>query len=272
MIQYPNFGPWMANQDAYLWIDITVLEISNQSTIARNTVDKSIPVRQEGTVFRLLAPADIQFALDHSWDDYENITSRLANVISSWMVPTTDAAGVVGNLWSQAKTLISGKDLAKGGFEISAAIKSMVGVNVQQYRVDTPLVYKKSNPIQYTLTFEFAIYGKGKNRGSDIYDITNKLLQFSSPKRKGDAFLEINPPNIFHIQTYPETNMFKIQRAAITSITTSMKEHYHHGYPSTMQTQITFQDITPLFSDKFASDTNKLPLVTGTVIPGSEGL
>jgi|WetSurMetagenome_2_1015567.scaffolds.fasta_scaffold48864_2 hypothetical protein len=272
MIQYPCWGPWAKNPDNYLWIDITVLEIDRQSTLPRNSVDKSIPVRQEGTVFRLLAPSDVIFSLGHRWSDYENITSRLANVISSWMVPTTDAGGVIGNLWSQAKTLITGKDLAKGGVDISQAIQNMVGVDVQQYRVDTPLVYKSSEPIQYVFPFEFAIYGQGKSQGPDIYDITNRLLRFSCPKRKDNSFLEIKPPNIFSICTYPETNMFKIQRAAITSITTNMKEHYHHGYPSVMQTQVTFQDITPLFEDKFATDTNKLPLVTGTVTGGSEGL
>jgi hypothetical protein len=274
---YPNFGPWAAHQDNYLWIDIIVLDITKQSTIARSNAQAAITAEKQGTTFRLLAPSPINFGISHDWNEYENITSRLANVISSWMTPKADVSGMVSYLWEQGGKLITGNDLAKGGAGISDAIQRLVGVDVKQYRIDTPLVYKRSNPIQYIFPFEFAVFGNTGKRpvpnseGQDIFEIINELIRFSCPKKEGNSFLEIKPPNIFHVQTYPETNMFKLQRAAITGITTDIKEHYHHGYPSAISTQITFQDITPLFEDKFSENAGDLPLVTGSTTTGLGG-
>jgi hypothetical protein len=270
---YPNFGPWAHKQENFLWIDITVLTITNQKTIVRGSAEKVIPAVRQGTKFRLLAPVDINFGISHSWDDYTNITSRLANIIASWMVPLNDIRGVYTSLSESGISGLTGTAQTKGG-AIENAIQNLAGSEVVNYRVDTPLVYKGSEPIQYVFPFEFAVYGAGKTTGFDIYDIVNQLLRFSSPKKDDERLVTIKPPNIFHIQTWPDTKMFTLQRAALTSATISMKEHYHHGYPSAMQANVTFQDITPLFDDKFPQYEGALPIATGGIetTPGSEGL
>jgi hypothetical protein len=271
---YPNFGPWAHNQENFLWIDITVLTITNQKTIARGDAQTAIPTTPQGTKFRLLAPADINFGISHHWDDYENITSRLSNIVSSWYTPLKDLRQTVTNAYNaltQSGTGVTGGAATTVG-AVENAIGGLANSDVVNYRVDTPLVYKASDPIQYVFPFEFAVYGKGKTTGADIYDIINQLLRFSSPKKPNEGIISIKPPNIFHIQTWPDTKMFTLQRAALTSATINMKEHYHHGYPSTMQANVTFQDITPLFDDKFPQYEGLLPVATGAVTtPGSEG-
>lgn len=268
---YPNFGPWAHDQSNFLWIDITVLEMLSQNTLVRSNggdVGTTIPVRNTGVTYRLLAPPEVQYSGGHTWDDYENITSRLANVISSWAQPYQDVQSVIGNLLSQGPTALKNASTSQGIWE---AIKTTVGAEVVQYRVDSPIVYKRSEAIRYLIPFEFAVYSNSNSTNSsgyDIFNMINDLVRYSCPKRKNDDFIKITPPNIFHIQTFPPTNMFNIQRAAITSFNISMQEHYHHGYPSKMQAQLEFQDITPLFEDKFP----RAGYTMGIVTTGLSGL
>ena len=146
VIQYPNFGPWSHDIENYLWIDIKVYEIINQQTLARGSANDIIPVRVLDDSFRLLAPRELQFAASHDWRDYENITSRLADVLSSWMIPSADIYGIIQNNLSGFFSGNESKATLSSG-TIWNKIQSLAGSTVTNYRVDTPLVYKSSTPI-----------------------------------------------------------------------------------------------------------------------------
>ncbi|MFA5025023.1 MAG: hypothetical protein WC503_00750 [Candidatus Shapirobacteria bacterium] len=263
--QFPDFGPWASNPQDCLWIKISACKYEGQTSNIRSS-DAQVRVGATEGVFKFLAPNDIQLNLDHSWENYENITSRMANVISNWMIPWQDLKNAAGNFspWADVKNLLSGNwDSKKTGMDtLSGKLSSMLSGDVINYRVDAPLVYKGTQNLEYNFNFELAVY-----QASDYEKIENAiidLMKFSSPKKIVNNVLSITPPHIFKIESIPK-GIIKLQYAALKTVQPELSYPFVKGKPTSCKLQLTFQDITPLFDSTF--ETGSSVTVTSDAAP-----
>jgi len=261
--QVPQEGPAI-NQSTSLWVEINAYKYSPQSSNVRspNAVRHGA---LEG-VFRFLAPSDIQLNLDHNWAEYENITSRMANIVSNWAVPIQDIksayTNTTGKIWGALTGQGGGSTAQNPGTNstvntIANALSNFLSGDVVNYRIDAPLVYKGTANLEYNLNFDLALFTE---RPSYIEEILRSLMKFSSPKKDGDNFLSIIPPHIFSVKTIPG-GLINLKYAALKTIQPEMSYPYVNGKPTVCKLQLTFQDITPLFSDTF--DVGSSVTVTG---------
>jgi hypothetical protein len=275
--QFPDFGPWAKHPDRYLWVEITPYELQYQAAVTRgnNTVRKSsVP---SGRKFKFLAPPSIQFSIDHSWEPYENISTRLANTISNWAAPlTADLPGVINNFKDWIGNVYNAlSSTGKGSFRdnigsTSEHLKNLASVEAVYYRPDAALVYKSSSNIQYIL--EFDLVAHGYTTGSTphrIHKAIKELLIQSSPKKKDKSFVEIRPPSIFTVRTWPATDIINIEYAALVSVQPTHEYPYVTGYPLSNKIVLTFTDITPVFDESWSKGTSVTTSQSG-LFKGSE--
>lgn len=269
--QYPDFGPWKDGEENYLWIELIALKIQNQKTGARQ--QGAVNASPIGKVFRFLAPRTCQIASNHTWEQYENITSRLAGVMSNWLTTGQDISSISRQFsqWFGGGASAAGGGVTETGFKgqintVQNALMQVAGSDVINYRVDFPLVYKASEPLQYVFEFDFAA-GKGStfSHPSTLYLMLRELLELASPKKQGNNALTLDPPNIFTVKS-TQGSLFHIQYAAIRSIQNEYNEPFHDGYPAVSKSTITFEDITPLFDQTFRYGGSTV--ISSSIIPG----
>lgn len=248
----PDFGPWAGNGNANsLWIKISAHKYGTQTANVRgNDAVSNVRLGALEETFTFLAPSDIQLNLDHSWENYENITSRMANVISNWMVPWKDLKSTAGGFsFSDIPKLFSGTPGSSTGLDsLSGQMANLLKGDVINYRVDAPLVYKGTQNLEYNFNFELALYGD--NPGY-IESLVKDLMRFSSPKKSNDNFLSITPPHIFKIETIPVPGIIRLNAAALKTVQPEFSYPFIKGKPINCKLQLTFQDITPLFDRTF---------------------
>ncbi len=246
-----------------LWINLTVMELNSKTQSANPRAPISI-ANQNVCQFSLLCPDEVQLGISHEWPQYASITAKLADTANRYYT----ASKQIGAATKNAAGMITG--LGGTGLE-----------NVVNTRVDSPLVYKTSNPITYTFQFEMAAYGVGDN--GYMFDMINALLQFSSPKQPTDNYgagagglsIVILPPNVFTVKTdtpaggqsSPSLPLLYIQYAALTQIQPTYKGPYVNGAPMACSLTLTFTDITPLFATSFTQGSG---ITTAPAAPGTE--
>jgi hypothetical protein len=260
----PNFGPWASNRQNCLWIKISAHKYGSQDANVRGSAAQSaVRLGALEETFTFLAPPDIQLNLDHSWENYENITSRMANVISNWMIPWQDLKSAYrGTTWDNIS------DIFKGGGEngfgtLSANLGKMLKGDVVNYRVDAPLVYKGTQNLEYNFNFDLASYTGDTGL---IENLVKDLMMYSSPKKKENDLLSITPPHIFKIETIP-TGIIFLQAAALKTVQPELSYPFINGHPTVCKLQLTFQDITPLFDTTFVTGSSVTVTGGGTTTP-----
>jgi len=212
---YPDFEPWSKSNDC-LWITMQSMEIDTQIATARAPGKPMLTTRSTGPFFKFLAPREIQFNVDHSWEPYENITSRLANAIAT-AAPTFGDLSIFQNIGNTAGS--DGKVTPGTGWvkSLSGKMADVMGTNVAQYRPDAPLVYKNSSNLEYVFEFDFAPAPNpgGASSITRIMDMVKQLLILSSPSATG--FVEIKPPYVFTVRSMP-SDIINIKYAALKTI------------------------------------------------------
>ena len=259
---YPDFGPWKM-MDKFMWIKIEIRNPPKQTAYGRAPVNA--PIKGEGEYMMFLAPRTIGFNITHEWSNYENITSRFANVIANWTVNVGDLTGVASNVWKGlsfsnlakgASSLFGGggsKAGAEGINSLGSKITNALNTNVQNYRVDSSQVYKSSDFLTYIFDFDFNL-GKGSGyMAQRLWNVIQNLMKISCPK--DEQGISVSPPNIFKVTSYP-SDWLHIEYAAIRTIQNDITDaQFHNGYPSNFKSTITFTDITPVFDTTFTLGT-----------------
>jgi hypothetical protein len=261
-LQFPKALPDGVDLSHHLWLKLTALTLpeggaaagmssTGQSTNAR----MGITAEPEGTEIKLLMPESFQLGLSHEWAAYDSLTAKLAEKAAAYYKSVTGAASVMGGINSFLKS-IAGGDWAGLG-------KALMGSgSIVNTRIDSPMVYKASSPIEYNIAFEFVVFGK--NDVEDLQSIIKKLLMLSSPKKPdtnstlSQAPIFIKPPNVFRVESIvpalsksSSVNIINMNLAALTSIQPNWKAPYYKGGAKAVGLTLTFRDITPVFDSNF---------------------
>jgi hypothetical protein len=233
-----------------LWIHLTPIFFKTQMTLSRS--GKSI--RGDSTMsetFTFLAPVNIGFALSHSYERYDSIASRAANVYSKYERIMGELPKIGSNAWD----ILSGawnKGVMSGGNPIGALTKvdnwSTDGVAFT--RVDQPLVYKDTDNMRYQFEFELSAF---KDPESEITIPIKSLMKYSCPVAD-DSLAKITPPYVFKIEAKSKkggTPLLKVNYAALKTVSPTYREPYIKGHPSKANLVLEFVDIEPVYHQTF---------------------
>lgn len=221
-------------------IHIKVYEVETQGRYARDD-SKSIKVKTGPVeIFKFIAPNEISESIAHTWEPYENTSTKIAEGFKKFTEGITAGEASVDAV----------VDLLKGNKFISSG-------QIANTRIDTPLVYTNSERRKYDFTFNLTIW----NDDSRILNGIQKLKKYSSPLKKDDI-VQIKTPHVFEIKTYP-AEFINISQdggtgyAALTSIQTVFKGPYlTSGYCTNCELQLSFQELSPIFDTDFKDITS----------------
>lgn len=241
LIQRPKKGfPHTGFKDL-MWIKIEALRLQSQSTGGRGG---SIKIDRRGATFKFIAPEEIQETIQHEWEAYESMQSRLMEKYKAAIKIGEDIRGL---------KKIGGKKVLEGlasegdiGNKISSAIGNIdLSTNIPKVKVDTPLVYTESTRREWNLDFRLASYTI--NTYDEVVMPVKELMKYSSPSFGGSQ-INIEFPWIFRLSTEPG-NLILAKHAALIAVQPTWKAPYRNGSPSSCDLTLTFKDLSPLFKE-----------------------
>lgn len=243
------------------WFVVRSFKYKSQKIFARGQSH----ILKEGPMHEwwFMAPNEMSENVIHDWQEYDSITSRLAEV--------TDG---IEQLWNEGKgvfyaALATGKEIYEGDFSkksLEAGLGKLKGVEKAAYRVDTPLVYKGSQRREISMTFELL---SQKYVYSDILDTVKTLQMLSSPKATGE-FIDIEWPYIFEVGTIPGAMVY-LKNSALISVQPTYFGPYQNGIPTKCSLTLTFREMDPLYRDTIGDVFKDKEVVTTSETSESEG-
>lgn len=266
------------NLDECLWLKLEAFTLkegsltnqnNRQSSNARNPID----VTPQGTTIELLLPESFQLGMSHEWTAYDSLNSKLAEKAAALY----KAGSSIGNTASIIKNI---GDYFTGGGQDQSLLGKLTSGGIVNTRVDSPLVYKSSSPIEYNVAFSFVVYDQ--DDVIKLQDIVQELLMLSSPKKSeslSDVPIFIKPPNVFKVMSYVpavteswlSTPIIYVKLAALTSIQPNWKAPYYKGRAMALELTLTFKDITPVFNESFAQGSGTGVTVGSVNKPSTSG-
>lgn len=241
-----------------LWLNIDSKVILENQTANPNM---QIPTTPGDYSFKLLMPDNFSISVAHTYEPYDSISARLAETIAKWYKLGTQISGIA----KEASNNVSAGGSIKGALEKFRS-GSLWNEQVVNTRVDAPLVYKNSQNLQYNLNFTYVAHMPGDS--TILFEISRALMKCSSPKRDtGAENVFIKPPNLFKVYTnYSGSGvppMLNLEYAALVSVQPTYHGPYIDGTPLKLELQLTFTDVTPLFSTTF--DYSGTSVTTGEI-------
>ena len=243
--QRPRSTPHAHFADA-CWIVMKPRKVLSMSAIARAQYEgeEASPVSSE--VFKFLAPNDIQENVGHTWEEYESITSRLANKIAGASRAISEGKGAIKGGGEALKLDFKGEQKLMGQL-MNRFNQAMVGQTIPNRKIDAGMTYTNSERRQ--LTLDFTLIDEG-NPNFDIVDPVNRIRRYSCAHKTNFAGIKFELPYLFEIYTEPQKFIW-IKTAALTAVQPTYKGPYRNGLPSVCELQLTFMDISPLYRDSF---------------------
>lgn len=226
--------------DNHLWVTLTpmVIDTTKQVADARWIDIPATPSSVCGGI-KMLMPDQFAINLSHQWKEYESMAARLAEILSKYYSGVNNIEGI-----------FRGAVNAKSGW---AGVSKALGQNtsVIYTRVDSPLVYKTSTPIEYNLQFEFI--ANNSNDASTLIDMVKALMELSCPqeptRETGIAGslsnVKVVPPHLFKVTAGQMLNM---KLGAITNIQPTFGGPYRDGTSFKVGLSISIVDVSPLFA------------------------
>jgi len=250
------------------------LKLENQNSAGRGG---SISIGGENRpTFAFLAPSTIQENINHTWEGFDSIQSRLMGKL----VAGAKLKNEVSALKNSLSNIVKGNNPSNSvGPSIESSFDAAVraagkisGTDVPKFKVDTPLRYMDSGRREIVLEFillssaknvvvdEPGARGYGKVRNSSITEVNNivkDLMMYSAPAIKNSSTIEYEFPYIWRLETSPN-NFLIYEFCALTSVQPTWNAPYIDGYPTHCNVTLTFKDLSPLFRStiKFGSSIN----------------
>lgn len=233
---------WMDN---IVWIKMRPIKLEYQQTSNKGG---SVSLgNQPNPTFMFMAPYEIQENLNHTWEAYNSIQSRLAEKVREISKTTSEVKAIGGTF----------KDIAKS-FKQGTSIKSLTnnilnkrGSIIPKVKVDTPLTYTNSQRRKWS--FNFIIINETNNPKRDVVDPVQDLMKYSSPEMEG-GYINIELPYIFSLSTYPR-DYINATHTALESVQPTWKGPFIDGYPSFVDLTLSFVDLSPLFRSTISHGT-----------------
>ncbi len=224
------------------WVVIKAKKVNQMTALARQDYDALST--EAGDTFKFLAPNDIQENIGHTWEEYESVTSRLANKIagaSKLVAGVKQTANAIKKVYASEQAAVS--DLMRG------VAQSMSGQVVHHRKIDAGMTYTNSERRNWTLDFVLVDEGNPK---SDIIDVVDLLKIYSCADRREGSLINFTLPYIFEVYTEPE-KFIHLRSAALIAVQPTYKGPYRGGYPSMCELQLNFLDLAPLYAKTFKS-------------------
>jgi len=251
-----SINPWASNREnpkknGSVWIHMKPRKIIDQFSKGAGTISTT----ELNTEFVFLAPLNLNENIVHQWEAYESVASRLAQKIRSGVKLGAEVAAmsnVFGNaadLADSAKNIFSKNSLSEGAAVetfVNKAYKVAPNSRVPNIKVDTPLYYTNSDRRQ--IVFEFVLFQENIQGTSDesiLIKPIQELMKFSSPDLKSD--INIDFPYMWDIRTRPK-EFIKYTTCALVGVQPTWNSPYINGYPSSVNLQLTFMDLSPLYA------------------------
>lgn len=202
--------------------------------------------------WRFLAPNEISETLNHEWEEYESISTRIAQSTAT----ASKAASVSGQLGVAAKdaaSLVSSKGGNIGSDEgiTKGSMPSQELTGMLNYRIDSTLIYKNTQRREYTFSLELKTYSE-KTKEDNIFKAIRELQELSCPSSVDDTFIKIKWPSVFKIETSPIPLIY-IEYAALTSVQPTWSWPFKKGYSRNVSLDLTFTDIKPVYEETYRS-------------------
>jgi hypothetical protein len=246
---YPNHSPW-AEGRGIVWINFELFKVESQKTLGRG--DGQIALENTGVKYKFMAPNEIMESIQHSWEEYDSMNSKLSQLMVSAGNAIGDVAGSLSSIF-------------KGGSSVDArnfAASRTQSTVMNRQKADTPLVYKNSQRREYTFEFELMAYSDAYN---EVYKPVEELRYYSCPGLKTGDSISFDLPYVFKVtsltgsttsSTTTKSFLF-MEVAALVSLQPTFKGPYIDGFPMHCTLQLTFREIPPLFRDNFYSSLMK---------------
>lgn len=240
-------GRWSSWGPHFFTIKIEAKKIEKQSAYGRGS--NAIKTGSGNTTWLFASPEEINEPINHNWEPYESVASRLANKVTEVRKGLTDLSAMAGGATSAFKSISSGS----GGNNalVGAANSAVAGasnVRIPEFKVDTSLTYKDTERRKFD--FEFQLVDLNGNPYDNIIKPIRKLEELSCAEMT-DNLTGINFPNIFKV-TSEQSELIKLNHAAIESILPVWKGPYINDYPTQCSVTISFIDIEPLYRRSFS--------------------
>lgn len=251
-----SINPWASNREdptrnGSVWIHMKPRKILDQFSKGAGTYS----TKELNTEFVFLAPLNLNENIVHHWEAYESVASRLAQKIRSGVKLGAEIAamsnvfGKTADLADEVKNTFSKNSLSEGAAIesfVSKAYKVAPNSRIPNIKIDTPLYYTNSDRRQ--IVFEFVLFQENI-QGTDDENILIKpiqeLMKFSSPDLKSDINIEF--PYMWDIRTRPK-EFIKYTTCALVGVQPTWNSPYIKGYPSSVNLQLTFMDLSPLYA------------------------
>lgn len=253
--QYPSST--MIGNKKFYWLELTSKTIDSSSQKAGPREEIAARSNDNDSTFKIAMPDEFAINLGHEWNRYESMTARMATVMEKFY-----AAKV--QLYGGTKGLIGMWGGENGGIN-SNFFEQVLGSasnneNILYSRIDSPLVYKQSTPIEYNLAFKFSAYNKGEARM--INDMVKQLMFLSCPAKKTGNRVLIEPPRLFEVKSYHNDSgsktILNIKNAAMVQIQPTFGYPYIDGMATNIGLTMTLRDITPVFNESFGGATGSI--------------
>lgn len=271
-------NPWArkagTKSNKFVWLHLKASKILNQQSKGVGEIKVSTPIVE----FAFLAPLNITEGTMHNWGEYESMASRLAQKVRSAAKIGAEYRALVGafenapgsgkntgsvNLEASAKNMLQNKSKNAGTIMtdwIGKIHKHTKSYSIPKFKVDTPLYYESSD--RRNLTFEVMLIAE-RNPKKDLIDTVQDIMKFSCPTLKGRGGIRIEFPYVFDVRTQPQ-EWLKYPTLALTACQPTWNSPYIDGYPSSCNLQLTFKDMSPLYSGTIESGS-----IVRVIAPGS---
>ena len=243
-----------------LWINIIGTPIISQTAVARSKLGAGqSSIKEKGDQeyrFAFPAPMEIIETVNHAWESYESLASRVAQ-----MAATLNKFGMelpaLGAAITETLSRVQNRKNASWsevGAAIQAGARGLQSEDVSFTRVDMPLVYKNSDRRKYDFTINLIAWQSPLN---EILLPVRTLEALSCATMgmtdggKEAQFSGIMPPCCFTIETDQQENddgcLIYVENAALTSVQPTYRGPYIKGLPTFCDLHLSFEEIDPLW-------------------------
>jgi len=263
--QFPrDFGPLKLKA---LWLQLSPLKINSELGKAVQSANPTVPPAHpdnSAPSFRLLLPDSIQMVVNHSYEEYESYTAKLADTISKYYKNVYKVGGATTNVAGALKEYFSKGSYLSGLQELGTALAK--SEPVVYTRIDSPRIYKTSTPVEYNLTFDLAPYAPSD--GPYLKRLIRDMMAYYSPTRGSfsgsEAVAEglgifIDPPRLWKVSmvgNMDDVPILNLQYAAIEQIQPEYIGPFINGSPKKVSLVLNIKDVTPLLNKTFMSGTS----------------
>jgi hypothetical protein len=241
--QRPRGTPHAHFADA-CWIVMRPKKVNQMSQLARD--DNDGIALEGGEMFKFLAPNDIQENIGHTWEEYESVSSRLANKVAAASKAIQEGGQQIKGLGTALKKTVLGKKDYMGAL-MSNVAASLAGQEIVNRKIDAGMTYTSSE--RRNLTLEFTLIDEG-NPNFDIIDPINRLKRYSCADKSSLSSIHFSLPFVWEVYTEPQ-KWIHIKQAALIAVQPTFKGPFRNGLPSLCEVQLNFLDLTPLYRNTF---------------------